>query len=173
MPKPNKAYLLLGSNIGPRLGYMKEALKLIEETVGRIVRVSSVYESEPWGFKSEEHFLNCVVLLESTLTAEEMLRQILDIEKQLGRIRRKGAGYTSREIDIDMLYFNEEVIDIPGLQVPHPRLHERKFTLLPLAEIAPELVHPKLRKTNRELLEELDDLSEIMIYKGTLTENEV
>ena len=173
MPESNKAYLLLGSNIEPRFDFMKEALELIGETVGRVVRISSVYESEPWGFQSKVHFLNCVVLVESRLMAEEILRQILNIEKRLGRVRRKGVGYASRKIDIDMLYFNEDVIDMPDLQVPHPRLHERRFTLMPLVEIVPELVHPKLRKTNRELLEQLDDLSEIMIYKGTLLGNEV
>jgi len=151
---------------------MKEALELIREMVGRVVRVSSVYESEPWGFQSKVYFLNCVILVESRLNAPEILKRILKIEKSLGRVRR-GAGYASREIDIDILYFNDEEIDLPELQVPHPRLHERRFTLIPLVEIVPDLTHPKLRKTNRELLEQLDDLSEIMIYKGILLGNEI
>jgi len=172
MKKPNKAYLLLGSNIEPRIDYLKEGLALIGEKIGRVMQVSSVYESEPWGFQSETPFLNTVVLVESGLTAEDMLSQILDIEKSMGRIR-KGTGYASREIDIDILYFNEDVISDPHLQVPHPRLQERRFTLVPLADIAPEFIHPLLKKTSEELLKQLNDPSEVIIYEGVLTKNEI
>lgn len=172
MKETNKAYLLLGSNIEPRFDFLKEGLTLTGEKIGRVMQVSSVYESEPWGFHSEVPFLNSVVLVESVLTAEEILQQILDIETGMGRVR-KGTGYASREIDIDILYFNEDVIDKPDLQVPHPRLHERKFTLVPLAEIAPEFIHPLLRKTSKELLEQMDDPSEVTKYREVLTENEI
>ncbi len=163
----NKAYLLLGSNIEPRDDFIREAIGLLKNKVGVIVGVSSVYESEPWGFQSDTRFLNCVVCIETDLAAVSLLESILLIEENMGRTRR-GGGYTSRNIDIDILYFNEDIVNEPGLIIPHQRLHERRFALEPLAEIASGFKHPVLGKTNSELLEQVDDLSEVVKFKTVL-----
>ena len=165
MGKINKAYLLLGSNIEPRLDFITKTINMTETSSGKVIGLSSVYESEPWGFKSDTKFLNCVLSMESELTAEDLLKSILLIEKNMGRTRKEG-GYASRNIDIDILYFNNEAIELPDLIIPHPRLHERRFTLVPLVEIAPDFEHPVLKKTNSALLDCCDDLSEVITFKA-------
>jgi len=165
MKKLNKAYLLEGSNMEPRFDLIQQATDMINAEVGRVIQLSSVYESEAWGFDSDQKFLNQVLFIETHLVPAELLECILRIEKKLGRIRKAKEGYESRRIDIDILYFNDEIIDTPRLLVPHPRLHLRQFALVPLVEIAPNHLHPVLKKTNRELLECLDDRSEVMVFK--------
>jgi len=148
-------FLLLGSNLGERLQILKSAAGLIEERVGTIRAASSIYETAPWGVLDQPVFLNQVLEVQTELMPEEVLRIILEIEHELGRIRYERWG--ARVIDIDMLYFNDLVLDSARLTLPHPRLHERRFTLVPLTEIAPDFLHPLLQKTSRELLDNCTD----------------
>lgn len=148
-------FLLLGSNLGERLQILQSAAGLIEERVGTIRAASSIYETAPWGVLDQPVFLNQVLEVQTELMPEEVLRIILEIEHELGRIRYERWG--ARVIDIDMLYFNDLIRDSARLTLPHPRLHERRFTLVPLTEIAPDFLHPLLQKTSRELLDDCTD----------------
>lgn len=152
----NEAILLLGGNEGNRRENLKSSIAQIEEKIGRIQKRSSVYESDPWGFEAENRFLNQVVAVETALTPEALLREIHEIEISLGR-KRSETGYASRTVDIDILFYNDAVVDLPNLQIPHPRLHERAFTLAPLCEILPEKRHPVLQKTIAALRQECPD----------------
>jgi 2-amino-4-hydroxy-6-hydroxymethyldihydropteridine diphosphokinase len=157
----NIAYILLGSNRGNKIYLLQEAAILINSLAGKIIQYSSFYESEPWGFKVEEWFINQVVVVSSFLSPEKLLQTTQDIERTLGRTKRlteiSSAPYSSRTIDIDILFYNEVIIHTPTLTIPHPLLHERRFTLLPLSEIAPGLVHPIFKKTITTLLEDCGD----------------
>lgn len=144
---------MLGGNLGDRLENISRAIGYIEERIGTILCRSLIYESEAWGFETEHRFLNVAVVVETLLQPKPLLQKALEIENILGRTRN-GTGYTSRTMDIDILFFNDDVIDTPELTVPHPRLHERHFVLLPLSEIMPDKVHPLLRKNIAELLSE-------------------
>lgn len=156
----NIVYLLLGGNQGPVAETFREAIGLINQKLGEVVQQSSLYESEPWGFESDSLFLNQVIKLHTAVDAFDLMDRILEIEKQLGRQRLSGE-MASRMIDIDILFFNDRVIDHSRLQVPHPRLHLRRFTLLPMKELAPWLVHPLLQQTISQLLENCPDQSQV------------
>ena len=160
MTKVNYVYLLLGSNIEPRLDYINRASAEIENRVGLITDKSSLYESEAHGFVSNTRFINQVLKVKSLHSAENMLEVILDIEKELGR-ERQYEGYSSRTIDIDILYYNENIFNLDHLVIPHPRLHKRRFTLMPLNEIASDYMHPIINRSNKELLENCEDVSEV------------
>ena len=153
-------YISLGSNLGHRLAQLQEAIMQLGRELGMVTGVSSVYESPAWGFEGED-FLNACISLETELSAEEVLVRILSIESSMGRERRKEAGYVSRIIDIDILYYADSVIDSEMLQLPHPQLHKRKFVLKPLADIAPQFYHPLLQKDTRNLLQECKDKGEV------------
>ena len=138
-----------------------EACRHIINRCGRLSGMSSAYESEPWGFEADEWFLNRAVLVDTGLEPAEMMRQLLDIEADLGRIRDPEAtGYASRPIDLDILYFGDRVVQEDGLAIPHPRLHLRRFALLPVCELMPDFVHPVFHLTQIELLERCPDRSE-------------
>lgn len=155
-------YILLGGNLGDVKETFNQAKKQMTEKIGPIVGQSSLYQSEAWGFESDNHFLNQVVELESPLSAQEILNVLLAIETSLGRIRNpKHEGYASRPIDLDILYVHQLVIKEQQLQVPHPAIAERRFTLLPLAELAPHFVHPVNNKTQSQLLLDCPDQSEV------------
>jgi 2-amino-4-hydroxy-6-hydroxymethyldihydropteridine diphosphokinase len=149
-------FLLLGSNLGNRQLYMQQAILHIEHDIAPVLKASSIYETQSWGKTDAPDYLNQVVLLQTDEPATTVLSKILQIENILGRRREEKWG--SRIIDIDMLFYGMDVINEPGLQVPHPHLHTRRFTLEPLAEIAPGFVHPVLKKNILELKKELNDL---------------
>lgn len=159
-------YILFGSNmvlrqgsgICDKLGIFDLACLYINNRCGRVVQESSPYESEPWGFETEEWFLNRVVVVETDLMPVEMLRQLLEIEKELGRERHPEIeGYASRTADLDILYFGDRIFLTETLTIPHPRLHRRRFALLPMCDVAPDMVHPALGLTQTELLARCPD----------------
>ncbi|MDA3904548.1 MAG: 2-amino-4-hydroxy-6-hydroxymethyldihydropteridine diphosphokinase [Bacteroidales bacterium] len=147
----HKIVILLGSNRGDSKNLILKAKYLLESKLGTFLKASSLYESEAWGFKSDNAFLNQVLVFKTQLKIQEILKIALDIENELGRIRSHN-GYASRTMDIDLLFYDNLTIEEVDLQIPHPRLHLRRFTLEPLGEIMPDFVHPKLHKTIRELL---------------------
>ncbi len=144
-------FLGLGTNLGDREKNLSLAVGRIGEEIGKVISCSSVYETEPWGFRSENRFLNMVVKVRSSLRPSGLLGRILMIEAQLGRLRN-GDGYKSRTIDIDILLYGSEVIKKEALEVPHPRIPLRRFVLEPLCELAPDMIHPVLKVTFMELL---------------------
>ena len=158
------AYLGIGTNQGDREKNLVRALALIEERVGRIIESSSVYETEPWGFESANLFLNMVVKVETKLNPFNLLGTIHDIEEELGRKRGK-TRYVTRVMDIDILFYGDTVISTEELVIPHPLVPERKFVLVPMAEIAPAFVHPSLGKSISILLERCRDNSKVLLNK--------
>ncbi len=150
-----EVYLLLGSNLGDRLEQVGRAAALIEKHIGEIVRKSACYETASWGNTDQPDFINQVLIVRTGLTASGVLERALEIEIRLGRVRHEKWG--SRLIDIDILFYGDQVIAEPNLVVPHPHLHERAFVLIPLEEISPDLVHPVLKHTVSELARNLDD----------------
>jgi 2-amino-4-hydroxy-6-hydroxymethyldihydropteridine diphosphokinase len=158
--KVHLLYLLLGSNLGEKKKQLDQAMDLIGEMIGQVTKQSSVYETEPWGFSSENIFLNRALQIHTLLSPEEVMQKIHEIEKQFGR-ERKGIGYSSRFLDIDILFYDERVLDQDELKIPHPLIQERKFVLVPLDEIAHELIHPVLRKDIGQLLRDCSDLKEV------------
>jgi 2-amino-4-hydroxy-6-hydroxymethyldihydropteridine diphosphokinase len=157
-------FLGIGSNLGNREFNMQQAVEHINKRVGEVCMTSAIYETEPWGFQSDDAFLNMVIAVETQMSPHALLSEILSIESLLGRIRNK-AHYSSRIIDIDILLFDDVVLSEPDLTIPHPLLHERKFVLIPLCEIASELVHPVLKKTFRELLDACEDSSNVKHFR--------
>ena len=153
----SETYLLLGGNIGDTKAILNDAIKLIESLCGIVLKRSSVYKSEAWGFKSEQAFLNQVILIQTKLSPEVLLQTILSIEQQLGRLRNTNEGYSSRLIDIDILFYDNLIINKESLTIPHPLLHKRRFTLLPLNQIAKDYMHPIFIKSINELLLECND----------------
>jgi len=156
--KENQIYLLLGSNMGEREILLSKAVSEIAQNCGRLMQSSSLYETAPWGFDSNDWFINQVIRIESELNPRELLTNLLLIEKQMGRTRTH-EQYSSRFIDLDVLYFGQQILRTPDLEIPHPRLHLRRFTLLPMNEIAADFEHPILKKTQHQLLAQLKDNS--------------
>jgi len=157
-------FLGIGTNLGNRESNLKEAVAGIKEYIGPVVKSSSVYETEPWGFQTGDVFLNMVLKVETKLTPSGLLGRILMIESLSGRVRGE-KHYSSRVIDIDILLYEDMIIDEKSLKIPHPLMHERKFVLVPLCEIGPEVVHPVLNKTFVSLLKSCKDTSKVKIYK--------
>jgi len=149
---PKLVYLSLGSNVGDREAQLRDAVVRLD-AAGRVMAVSSFYETEPVEFTRQPWFLNCAVALETGQTPQQLMTALLRIEEEMGRRRVQKKG--PRSIDIDILLFSDELISSKGLTIPHPALHQRRFVLEPLAEIAPNALHPALRKTIRELLDAL------------------
>ncbi|AKD58758.1 2-amino-4-hydroxy-6-hydroxymethyldihydropteridine diphosphokinase [Spirosoma radiotolerans] len=155
-------YLLLGANLGDRVQTLHRAVDLIAERLGTVMQQSALYETAPWGVVDQPAYLNQVLAVETMLRPEDVLVQTQIIEQELGRVRFEKWG--ARVIDIDMLYYDHLIQQSDTLTIPHPYLHQRRFTLVPLAEIAPNLVHPVFKKTTSELLAECADNGEVIPY---------
>lgn len=163
----NKAFLCLGGNLGNRLENIEGAITLIAKHIGKITQQSFVYETAAWGSSSSINYLNKCILVHTLLKPEPLLKKILAIEKKLGRVRSNHQN-TDRTIDIDILLFNSEIINTKQLEVPHPRMHLRNFVLVPLNDIAPNVVHPKYNKSIKTLLKTSKDKLQVKKYKSKI-----
>lgn len=152
----NEVYLILGSNLGEKENIIEKAEDLITIRAGLVKATSSIYETEPWGTIEPLSYLNAVIRIETELDPFSLLEVLLQIEKELGR-KRNGIKNQPRTIDIDILFFNEEIINHKDLVIPHERLQYRNFVLIPLAEIAPDFIHPVLKVSVMNLLESCND----------------
>ncbi len=160
MNPPKTLYIALGSNQGDRLEYLRQAILEIHLKIGQIIDISGVYETPAWGFEGNA-FLNACVAVNSRFSPQEIMSSLLQIESRLGRERKEGAGYQNRTIDLDMILYEQEVIDTGFLRLPHPEMQNRKFVLMPLADVAGEVKHPVLGLKIKELLQATRDTSEI------------
>ncbi|HAW57767.1 MAG TPA: 2-amino-4-hydroxy-6-hydroxymethyldihydropteridine diphosphokinase [Bacteroidales bacterium] len=158
-----QAVLSLGSNLGDRMAQLRKAISLLPKQPESSFLISSVYQTSPWGFSSNDLFLNCVLAFETTLTAERLLEKCQGIEIILGR-QRQDKGYVSRTMDIDILFYGDIIIENEKLIVPHPLIEKRKFVLIPLEEILPQFIHPKLQKSIHQLLEICQDKETVDFY---------
>ncbi len=161
MKRPlNTVFIALGTNMGDRLENLDQAIAALPPEV-QPIQVSSVYETPPWGFQDQPAFLNAVLKGETRLKPGPLLRYLKETEVRLGRKPSFQNG--PRLIDLDVLFYNDRIVELPGLSIPHPRLHERAFVLVPLADLAPDLVHPRLLHTVREMLQAVDQ-SGVRLY---------
>jgi 2-amino-4-hydroxy-6-hydroxymethyldihydropteridine diphosphokinase len=151
----NKVFLLIGGNMGDRLQNLHQAIALISAACGPVIQQSAVYETAAWGKTDQAAFLNQALLLATSLTPQELITTLLSVEEKMGRRRMEKNG--PRVIDIDIIFYNDLVMHEPNLTIPHPQLQNRRFVLVPLAEIAPTFIHPVLHKTIEELLAECED----------------
>ena len=158
-----ESVLSLGSNIGNRMQFLTQAKKAIQKKAGVILKESNIYETEPWGVKNQDFYLNQIISLQTKLSPESLLSILQEIEKDLGRERLVPFG--PRTIDIDILYYCNQILESKNLKIPHPFIQKRRFILVPLSEILPQMVHPLLNKTNIRLLEELEDDNEIIKWQ--------
>jgi 2-amino-4-hydroxy-6-hydroxymethyldihydropteridine diphosphokinase len=159
----NKVYLLIGGNLGDRMENLAKARNLIQDEIGTLLITSNIYETAAWGNTNQPDFLNQALLIDAHLEATALMNKLLSIETKMGRIRDIPLG--PRTIDIDIIYFNNEVISNDLITIPHPKIADRKFVLMPLVEIAPQFNHPILNKTNQTLLKECGD--SLAVYKKT------
>ncbi len=158
--------LSLGTNKGERLNNLRKAIDLINSIIGHVGKRSSVYETEPWGFESEQWFLNAAITVSTELHPLELLKHTQQIEQILGREKKSvpGHGYQSRVIDIDIIFYDDRIVKTAELSIPHPLMHDRKFVLNPLVEIVPEKNHPLLNMSVRELFLHSKDTTEVKFY---------
>lgn len=160
MPTTHTTYLSLGSNIHDRAANLRRAIEQIAAAVGTVTAQSPIYQTQSWGY-SDDDYLNQTIVCETALPPHQLLTAVNAIEAQMGRIR-SGNGYEARPIDIDILFYDNEIIDTPTLTIPHPKIALRRFVLQPTADIAPDYVHPTLHKTIQNLLDECEDTGAVM-----------
>ncbi len=159
------AYLCLGSNLDDKVGYVQQATRiLVESGFVTIIRSSALYETEPWGNKDQDWFLNAVIEVKTKLEPEELLNLCLDTEKKLGRVRDGQTQWSARIIDIDILLYGDKIIESENLFIPHEHLHERAFALVPLLELIPDYIHPKYKKSLLDIHESLEEPEDVYLY---------
>jgi|AMZC01.1.fsa_nt_AMZC01000013.1_20 2-amino-4-hydroxy-6-hydroxymethyldihydropteridine diphosphokinase len=162
---PTQVFFSLGSNQGDRLSMLVNAVERLKLHSAGSIRVSGIYETEPWGFVAEQRFYNAVAEMWFLLTPREVLDLCIETEATMGRQRSAGGGYSSRPIDIDILFYGNRIIMDEGLIVPHPRLHLRRFVLEPMAELAPDFIHPSFHQPIKELLSSCPDKGEVVFIR--------
>ena len=165
MSLQQKVVLSLGSNIGNRRENIEHCIRLIHQRIGLVLRVSQLYETPSWGFESDA-FYNCALLVHSSFSAEKILRKITAIEKEMGRFRKQDSGYEARIIDVDIILIEDQVVNADHLSIPHPQMQNRKFVLLPVADLKLDWLHPVLYKSIQELLQDCKDDSQCEVVKG-------
>ncbi len=159
-----RCYLLFGSNQGDKLQLLEQACTYVNNRCGMLVERSSLYNSEPWGFEAEEWFLNVLLVVETELDPDTLMDRLLDIERELGRVRHPEIeGYTSRTVDLDILYYGDQIVRTAKVTAPHPRLPERRFALMPLCELVPDFLHPESGLSQQQLLEKCHDTSKVYV----------
>lgn len=161
----NTVYLLLGSNLGNRLLEISKAIVMIDKHVGKIIERSPLYETDSWGFKTSKKFINIALIVKTKKRPAKVLEKIQRIEQELGRKKTK-KGYESRIIDIDIIFFNNEIINEEKLVIPHERAHERRFVLEPMNFLAPDYIHPVFNKNVGQLLENCMDELSVGLFDG-------
>lgn len=159
----SKVIVGLGSNLGDRFYALERAMELISDEAGEIIAASSVWETEPWGFDADDQFLNMVVVTQTRLEPKRLIQLFRSIEGRMGRKKSGGGKYESRIIDLDILLWENRVISIPGLEVPHPKIADRRFVLEPLAEVASDAVHPETGLTIAVMLQLCADNSDVRL----------
>ncbi len=160
----HRVYVSFGSNLGDRIGSIQSALQLIGENAGKIKQISPYYENKPWGFTSPNMFINGCVEFQTTLSPFDLLKELKSAEHALGRMVNQRQGYADRIIDLDLLLFDDLVLQNETLMIPHPQMSRRLFVLRPLCDIAPAVIHPLLKKSIRTLLDECPDMSELRLF---------
>jgi 2-amino-4-hydroxy-6-hydroxymethyldihydropteridine diphosphokinase len=159
----NTAILLIGGNLGDRTGNLRKAAELIAESAGEIIQISALYQTAPWGHVEQPDYLNQGLEIHTELDALTLLHTLLEIERTIGRVRQEKWG--ARVIDIDLIFFNDSIMNLPELKLPHPRMHLRQFVLVPLNEIVPNYVHPVLQQTVSYLAAHCEDTCPVSVYR--------
>lgn len=155
------SYILLGSNLGNKLAHLEKAIFCLKQAGLNLIEISHLYQTKAWGNQNQDDFYNVVLKIETNFTAVKLLETLLAIESEMGRIRSE-EKWLPRIIDLDILYYNNDILNLPNLQIPHPFIAQRKFTLIPLNDIAPDYNHPLLGLTNKELLQNCLDQGEVI-----------
>lgn len=159
-----RSFILFGSNLGDKEALLEQACSSIINRCGMLVERSSAYYSEPWGFEAEEWFLNELLVVETELDPDNLMDTLMDIERELGRTRHpETPGYCSRTVDLDILYYGDQIVRTDKVIAPHPRLHLRRFALLPLCELIPDFLHPEFHLSQQQLLEKCSDTSKVSL----------
>jgi 2-amino-4-hydroxy-6-hydroxymethyldihydropteridine diphosphokinase len=159
----NGIYLIIGGNIGNRIVNLEQCRFELEKSVGKLLATSSIYETAAWGKEDEMPYLNQVLEIETQMNPAALMQTCIDIELRLGRTRNQ--KWEARVIDIDILFYHQEIIELPNLSIPHPHLHKRKFVLIPMHELAPDFIHPIFHRNIHDLLTDCEDPLEVRVFE--------